>query len=143
MKRTKLFLFLLPILSTVIKKQVDKKTELIILFGKQLIFIVESTLQNISGISFFTHFNEKKNHRSTNAEYFTPFFFKKSGLLFFDLIGLEETKYTPILNSDSKTLRPDERPRCFTRSWYTRETSRGCVYAYSITFKGENMDKNG
>jgi hypothetical protein len=32
------------------------------------------------------------------------------------LIGLEETKYTPILNSYTKTLRPDERPRCFTRS---------------------------
>jgi hypothetical protein len=116
MKRTKLFLFPLPILSTVIKKQVDKKTELIISFGAQFIFIVESTLRNISGISFFTRFNKKKNHRPTNIEYITPGFFKKNGLLFFDLIGLEETKYTPILNSDTKTSRRDERPWCFTRN---------------------------
>lgn len=116
MKRTKLFLFPLPILSTVIKKQVDKKTELIISIGKQVIFIVESTLLAISGISFFTRFNKKKNHGPTNAEYLTPGFFKKNGLLFFDLIGLEETKYTPILNSDAGTPRRDERPWCFTRS---------------------------
>lgn len=116
MKRTKLFLFPLPILSTVIKKQVDKKTELIISFGKQLIFIVESTLLAISGISFFTRFNKKKNHRPTNIEYITPDFFKESRLLFFDLIGLEETKYTPILNSDAGTPGRNERYWCFTRS---------------------------
>jgi len=116
MKRMKLFLFPLPILSTVIKKRVDKKTGLIISIGKELIFIVESTLPAIFGISFFTRFNKNKNSSPTNNEYLTQLFFRKNGLLFFDLIGLEKTKYTPILNSDSKTPRRDERPWCFTRS---------------------------
>lgn len=112
----KLFLFPLPILSTVVKKQVDKKTGLIISIGKQLIFIVESTLPAILGISFFTRFNKNKDNSLTNNEYLTQLFFRKNRLLFFDLIGLEKTKYTPILNSDTKTPRRDERPWCFTRS---------------------------